>query len=323
MLGRERQTILQHVRPLISPDHAGGVTDAELLRRFLSGHDEASFELLLWRHGPMVLGVCRRVLGDAHDAEDAFQATFLTLARKGGSIGKRASVSGWLYTVAHRIALRAKARAARRSRRERPLGDLAVPEAGCEPADLLAWRELRPLIDAEVERLPDKYRATFVLCYLEGKTNEEAAEQLGCPKGTVQSRLARARERLRARLSRRNVVLAAGPFALMLAEHARSLAQLSPVLVHATTHLALFLAVGKAAAGALSASVAEMVEDLMQEAARSGKARLVAGVLTLLALAGLAAGALAYATSSTGFGPGRSPPVPSAPGNTAPRCHPG
>src|SRR5262249_6452350 len=172
MLGRQRQSILQHVRPFIRPDHAGGVTDAELLRRFLSERDEASFELLLWRHGPMVLGVCRRVLGDAHDAEDAFQATFLVLARKGASIGQRESVSGWLYTVAHRVALRARARAANRARRERPLGDLAVPEAGCAPAELIAWRELRPLLYAEVERLPDKYRAPFVLCYLEGKTNE-------------------------------------------------------------------------------------------------------------------------------------------------------
>src|SRR5262249_48072794 len=158
------------------------------------------------------------------------------------------------------------------------------------------WRELRPLLYAEVERLPDKYRAAFVLCYLEGKTNEEAAEQLGCPKGTVQSRLARARERLRDRLSRRNVVLAAGPFALMLAEYGRAVAELPPVLVHATTYLALLLAVGKAAAGALSDSVAEMLEGAMKEAAaRDGKARLLAGLLTLLALAGLAAGVFAYA----------------------------
>jgi RNA polymerase sigma factor (sigma-70 family) len=174
--------------------------DAQLLDRFVERRDEVAFELLVWRHGPMVLGVCRRILQNPHDAEDAFQASFFTLARKADSIARRDSVGAWLYRVAYRIALRARARRARLAQREQPLGDLPVAEVGCEPADLLAWRELRPVLDAEISRLPEKYRAAFVLCYLEGKTNEQAAEQLGCPKGTVLSRLSRARERLRKRL---------------------------------------------------------------------------------------------------------------------------
>jgi RNA polymerase sigma factor (sigma-70 family) len=198
------RTILKRVRHIFRPEHPPGVTDSELLARFLGQRDEAAFELLVWRHGPMVLGICRRVLQDAHDAEDAFQATFLTLARKADSIGRRESLAGWLYTVAQRIALRARARQAHRTSREKPLADVVVEESACDPSELLAWRELRPLVDAEVARLPEKYREVFVLCYLEGKTNEEAAEQLGCPKGTVLSRLSRARKRLRQRLSGRH-----------------------------------------------------------------------------------------------------------------------
>jgi RNA polymerase sigma factor (sigma-70 family) len=180
MLTRPLHTILPHSRARFHPQAPGTVTDAQLLDRFVDRKDEAAFELLLWRHGPIVLGVCRRILQNGHDAEDAFQATFFILARKAGSIGQRDSAGAWLYRVAYRIALRARARRGRQAQCEQPLGDLPVAEVGCEPADLLAWQELRPLLDAEVSRLPEKYRAAFVLCYLEGKTNEQAAEALGC-----------------------------------------------------------------------------------------------------------------------------------------------
>src|SRR5262245_19095542 len=143
----------------------------------------------------MMLGVCRRVLDHAQDAEDAFQATFLTLALKAGSIDKSASLGSWLFKVAYRAALRARRRRAARGGREVPLAEgLALCEAGPGPPEVLAWREVRPLLDAEVCRLQEKYQAAFVLCCLEGKTNEQAAELLGCPKGTVLSLLARARE---------------------------------------------------------------------------------------------------------------------------------
>jgi RNA polymerase sigma factor (sigma-70 family) len=312
------RTILKRVRHILRPDHPPGVTDSELLDRFFARRDEAAFELLVWRHGPMVLGVCRRVLQDAHDAEDAFQATFLTLARKGGSIGRRESLAGWLYTVAQRIALRARARQARRNSRERPLPAL-VEEAACDPSDLLAWRDLRPLLDAEVARLPEKYRDAFILCYVEGKTNEEAAEQLGCPKGTVLSRLSRARERLRKRLSGRGVLLAAAPFALMLARNARVLAEVSPALIQGTVGMAALVAVGKVSLTLIPRAVLELTEEAASELVgpTSGFITVAFGVLFSL---GMGAGVYAYSTrpSAQGAGCHSGPPAATSPGPQAP-----
>src|SRR5262249_4735029 len=154
--------------------------------------------------GLLVLNVCRRVLRDEDDAEDAFQATFLVLARRARSIRRGESLGSWLYKVAYRAALAARA-ARKRAGRRTPLADLPAPE----PADDPVGRAPRPVLDEEVSRLPDKYRAPFVLCYLEGKTTDEAAEPLGCPRGTVGTRLAWARERLRSRLARRGVALSA------------------------------------------------------------------------------------------------------------------
>jgi RNA polymerase sigma-70 factor (ECF subfamily) len=289
------RTILKRVRHILQPEHPPGVTDSQLLDRFLSQRDEAAFELLVWRHGPMVLGVCRRVLQDAHDAEDAFQATFLTLARKGDSIGRRESLGGWLYTVAQRIALRARARQARRTSRERPLPPFMVEEAACDPSEMLAWRELRPLLDAEVARLPEKYRDAFVLCYIEGKTNEEAAEQLGCPKGTILSRLSRARERLRKRLSSRGVLLAAAPFALLLVRHARTLAEVSPALVQGTAGMAALIAAGKASLAALPLAVLELADEAVTGLAGSAS-RFIPLALGGLVFLGMGAGVYAYST---------------------------
>ena len=282
MLTRPLHTILRHIRSLFHPQAPGTVTDGQLLERFVERKDEAAFELLVWRHGPMVLGVCRRILQNPHDAEDAFQAAFFTLARKAASIGQRDSVGAWLYRVAYRIALRARARRARLAQREQPLGDLPIAEVGCEPADLLAWRELRPVLDAEVSRLPEKYRAAFVLCYLEGKTNEQAAEQLGCPKGTVLSRLSRARERLRKRLVQRGVALAAVvPLARVLLQQAQMLADVSPVLVNATVQLALLAAVGSKLAGLALGSAGELAEDMLRQL-HLDRLRLAAGALAVL-----------------------------------------
>src|SRR5205823_3540528 len=153
--------------------------------------DEAAFAALVRRHGPMVLGVCRRVLRDAHDAEDAFQATFLLLARKAAALRQPDRLGPWLHGVAHRTALKAKAAGVRRRQRERPLDDLPAAGGG----DDLLWRDLRPVLDDAIGRLPAKYRVPVVLCYLEGRTNAEAARALGCPTGTVATRLARARQR--------------------------------------------------------------------------------------------------------------------------------
>ena len=178
-------------------------TDAQMLERFLRQRDEAAFGLLMRRHAPLVFGVCRRVLQHTQDAEDAFQATFLLLARKAGAISRGESVGGWLYTVAYRIALRAKLKSAKRTHQQRPLEDVPDNESGNDPADRTVCRELGQLLDSELSQIPEKYRVAFLLCHVEGKTCLEAAESLGCPCGTLQSRVARARERLRAQLTLR------------------------------------------------------------------------------------------------------------------------
>src|SRR5437764_322999 len=182
-------------------DAADAPTDAWLLHRFASDRDEAAFATLVERHGPLVLSVCRRVLGTVQDAEDAFQATFLVLARKAGAIREPDLLGNWLYGVASRIARKARAGVSKRQMHEkqvRLLPSLEAP-ASAEPNDL------GPVLDEELSRLPEKYRAALVLCYLEGKTNEEAARLLRWPTGTVKGRLARARDLLRTRLARRGL----------------------------------------------------------------------------------------------------------------------
>ena len=184
-----------------------------LMERFVADADADAFARLVQRHGPTVLGVCRQILRQEHDAEDAFQATFLVLSRKASSIRAAEALPNWLYGVARRLAIRSKSAAARRQAREVAL--VEPPPAPRAP-DRLA-EDLAPVLHEEIGRLPDKYRIPFVLCYLDGKTNEEAAQQLGCPSGTVFSRLARARERLRGRLTRRGLALSTGVLTATLA----------------------------------------------------------------------------------------------------------
>jgi RNA polymerase sigma factor (sigma-70 family) len=180
-------------------------SDNQLIDTFLTGAKDDSataFEALVKRHGPMVFGVCRHVLGRDQDAEDAFQATFLVLARKAGTIHKREILGCWLYEVAHRTALRA------RKRRDRPTPLMViqdVEESHPGPANAASRDELRLLLRAEVDGLPEKYRSLVRHTYLEGKTNVQVARLLRCPVGTVKARLFRARDLLRARLSRRGV----------------------------------------------------------------------------------------------------------------------
>ena len=192
------------------------LADEVLLERYTARREEAAFAVLVRRYSPLVLSVCRRVLRHEQDAEDAFQAVFCVLARKADSITKRAAVGAWLHGVAFRIARKARAGRGRQPVSQSDLPDIPAAESSPE----WAWKELRPILDEEVNRLPAKYRQAFILCYLEGRTNEQAAAQLGCPLGTVLSRLARARERLRVRLTRRGVALSAGVLAAALGHHA-------------------------------------------------------------------------------------------------------
>jgi RNA polymerase sigma factor (sigma-70 family) len=231
---------LQQGESILVPRDAAQPTDGQLLQRFAAKQDEAAFAILVRRHGTMVLGVCRRVLDNEHDAEDAFQATFLVLARQAQSIRKLESVGSWLYGVAYRISLRARSDAARR----RALEEQARTMPEQDPFVEAAWRELRPVLDEEVDRLPAKYRAPIILCYLEGKTNTEAARELGWTKGTVSGRLARARELLRTRLARRGVTVAPALLLLLLSRESLTIS-VSSTLVAAAVAAAQF---GKAGA---------------------------------------------------------------------------
>ena len=189
----------------------GGVSDAMLLERYAHSRDEAAFELLLWRHGPLVQNVCRRLLRNEHDVEDAFQATFAALACKARTIRRQHSAAPWLYRVAYRTALAARARSGRFTTLPTECEPIAAPD------DDLLWRDLRAVLDAEVLKLGEKYRSAFVLCYLEGLTHGEAAVRLGCPEGTVHSRLATAKVKLRRGLERRGVTLSGTGMALEFA----------------------------------------------------------------------------------------------------------
>lgn len=202
MKATPKPSLLDQLRRRLGPP--GGVeSDAQLLARWQSQGDATALEALIWRHGAMVHAVCRRVLGHTQDAEDAFQACFLVFVRKASGIARGEAVGGWLHTVATRVALEARARKHERSRREEPLFDAAAPDR----ADRETF-ELRQLLDAELHGLPTRYRVPLVLCYLEGKSAEQAAAEIGCPRGTILSRLLRGRERLRQRLVRRGVMFA-------------------------------------------------------------------------------------------------------------------
>jgi RNA polymerase sigma factor (sigma-70 family) len=270
-----------YLRRLLGPPCAHGLSDAQLVERFVQKRDESAFEALVGRHGPTILGVCRRVLRHDQDAEDAFQATFLVLVRKAGSIGRRQALASWLYRVAYRVALRIRIQAASRTARQKPLTDVSA--AVVTPS--AAWSDLRPVIDEEVNRLPEKYRAPFVLCYLGGKTNEQAARELGCPKGTVLSRLAWARQRLRARLIRRGLALSAGltPSSLMPDP---AFGEVPANLVNGVQMAARYHPAGLPAAGIVSVRAAALATGVLQTMLWN-KMKLVATcVAAALALAG-------------------------------------
>jgi polysaccharide biosynthesis/export protein len=199
---------VRHIHKLFKAGTVGGLTDGQLLERFMTCTGEAAelaFAALVEQHGPMVLRVCRSVLWEPHDAQDAFEATFLILARKASSIRNRDSLASWLYGVAYRIAASARAADARRQRHERRAAEGAVTSVDVEDRADLAM-----LLHKELARLPEKYRAPIVLCYLENLTHEQAAQKLHWPVGTVRSRMARGRERLRGRLMRRGLALSVG-----------------------------------------------------------------------------------------------------------------
>ena len=249
-----------------------GVDDGTLLVRYASGGDAGAFEALVRRHGPLVLGVCRRVLRHEEDAEDAFQAVFVVLARKAGGLdGSR--LSGWLYGVALRLSL--DLRSSRRAREERERKAVRVRT---ERSD----SEVLSAIDEELQRLPDRYRTPFILCTLEGKTNDDAARALGCPRGTISTRLGKAREMLRHRLEARGVAVTGAVLALIAGTAA------APTVPAALAQAAL-AAAGKSAV--LSAQVGMLASGGMK-AMTAAKVKIAAVWLTVV-LTGSSLGAVA------------------------------
>jgi RNA polymerase sigma factor (sigma-70 family) len=282
MATSQMSEILQYLRQAVLLRDAAGLTDGQLLQDYLSCRDGAALAALVRRHGPMVWGVCRRVLCNHHDAEDAFQATFLVLVRKAGSIASPELLGNWLYGVAYQTALNARATAARRRARERQVTEMPEPEVAAQEL----WPDLRPLLDRELSRLPDKYRVPIVLCDLEGKTRKEAAQQLGCAEGTVAGRLARARVMLAKRLARHGLVVSGGALAAVLSRNAAS-ACVPPAVVSATIRAATQFAVGQtAAAGLISAKAAALTEGVLRAMFLNKlKGVLVALVLVVVVLA--------------------------------------
>jgi RNA polymerase sigma-70 factor (ECF subfamily) len=297
MRGGSARAVVGQLRTLYRCGVVGPLGDEQLLDRFLARRDEAAeeaFAELVRRHGPMVLGVCRRILRDAHEAEDAFQATFLVLARKAASVLRREKVASWLHGVAVRTAGQARARAARRRARERRVSRpirVVAPDDG--PSD-----ELRDILDEELARLPARQRGPVVLCELEGLARPEAARRLGIPEGTLSSRLARAKARLRDRLARRGVALPTAALSAILIREARAVT-VPLSLLESTVEAAALVAAGPTAAAALSAPVASLCQGVI-------KTMLVAKIKGIALAAGTMAavvsGAVVLAQSGAGGG---------------------
>jgi RNA polymerase sigma factor (sigma-70 family) len=253
-----RTSFIRHLVRLAGAPAGAAPSDGDLLERFARERDEAAFHELLHRHAPLVAGVCRRVVHNDHDAEDAFQATFLVLVQKAATVRQRTSLASWLHGVAYRCAARVRAANVRRGRHEAR----AAAPAPVPPPDL-TWREVRQVIDEELCRLPEKYRAPLVLCYLRGKTQCEAARELGWGEGVLRGRLDRGREQLRARLVRRGVALSAGLLATGLATGTAG-AGASPALLDSTLQAALLVAAGRAVVDVVSGPVAVLTKGALR-----------------------------------------------------------
>jgi RNA polymerase sigma factor (sigma-70 family) len=275
MASKSMTTFMHQLRQSVLAGDGAGLTDAQLLSLFVERRDEGAFEALVRRHGPMVMGVCGRILHNPHDAEDAFQATFLVLARKATSIVPREKVPNWLHGVACMTARRAKIATGKRRGRERQVTQMPEPQRLQQ--DL--WHELQPLLDEELGRLPDKYRILIVLCDLQGKTRKEAAQDLGVPEGTVAGRLARARNMLAKRLARHGLAVSGAALTAVLSQNVLS-AAVPTSLVSSTVQAVSVYAAGQAA-GVISVKVATLTEGVMKTMLLS-KLKIATAVLALL-----------------------------------------
>jgi RNA polymerase sigma factor (sigma-70 family) len=272
--------VIHDIRQTAFGQEGAGVADSELLECYVSQRDEGAFELLVRRHGPMVLGVCRRILHNEADAEDAFQATFLVLVRKAASIRPRGMVSNWLFGVARKTALKARIMSHKRRTREKEGATVSAPQASEE-----VWQQVQALLDEELDRLPEKYRIPLILCELEGNTIKEAARHLGWPQGTLATRLAQGRGMLAKRLSDHGLTLSAGALTALLCNAAASASVPAPLVI-TTTKAAACLGLGQMGSGLISAQVAALTEGvlktmLVSKLLKATAVLLVAGIVAL------------------------------------------
>jgi RNA polymerase sigma factor (sigma-70 family) len=292
-MGSPLNEVVQQLRQLARSAGADGVSDGELLRRFLAQGEEDAFAALVQRHGPMVLGVCRRVLGNSHDAEDAFQATFLVFVRKARSIRQGERLGNWLYGVAFRTAQKARTTAVRRQRREQRIMAM-TPSAPMEQRP----NDLAPVVDEELSRLPEKYRLPLVLCDLQGRHRAEAAQQLAWPEGTLSSRLSRGRVLLSQRLARRGVVLGGATLTVTLSPELAT-AAVSSALLQSTVQAGMALAAGRAGVLVASTQVMTLMEGVLPSMFLS-KLKIAAACVVCLAAAGTGLGMLALQGAPAG-----------------------
>jgi RNA polymerase sigma factor (sigma-70 family) len=265
------------------------ITDGQLLECFIGKRDESAFTLLVRRHGPMVLGVCRRILGNAHDADDAFQATFLVLVRKAPTVRPRDAVGDWLHGVAYRTALDLRGKLARQWSKERQVALLPEPAVTPEPG----WFEVRTLLDGALSRLPEKYRLPIVLCDLEGRSRAEVACQLCIPEGTLSSRLAAGRQKLARRLARYGTIFTGASLATVMAENALSAAVPVPLVASTVKAATASAAVHALAAGVVSSKVATLTEGVIHTMFFA-KLKAAAAVLVGVSALGLGTGGVIY-----------------------------
>jgi RNA polymerase sigma factor (sigma-70 family) len=282
MASSQASEVIEHLRRAVLLSDAAGLTDGQLLEDFIRRRDEAALAALVRRHGPMVWGVCRRLLVNHQDAEDAFQVTFLVLVRKAACVMPREMVANWLHGVAHQTALKARATSAKRKGRERQVTEM--PDRAMTTTD--DWEDLQPLLDQELGSLPDKYRVAIVLCDLEGKSYKEAAQQLGVPAGTLSARLTRGRAMLAKRLARRGLAVSAGSLASMLAANAGAAVPAS--LVSSTIKTTVLFATGQASTVVCSATAAALLEGVLRTMLLNKFKTATALVLVLFACTGSA-----------------------------------
>ena len=295
MASNDLRGVVDYLKRIALKKESAKLSDGRLLEAFIRGREEPAFATIVRRHGAMVMGVCRRVLRDQHDAEDAFQATFLVLARKAASITSPKLLANWLYSVAFKTALKSHNANSKRRAKEKQV----IPMPDAEAIDYERWSDLLPLLDMELSRLPEKYRVPIILCDLEGKTGKEAARQLGWPEGTVSGRLSRGRAMLAKRLKNRGIEMSC---ATILAQQTTS-AVVPASLVISTAKAAAIVAAGTAAAGVVSVKVVSLMEGVLKTMLIA-KLKTGGAALFVLAAIGVAGSQAFHAASS----PGQEPP---------------